>query len=379
MGPALVITLFALLVQQPQTQKQGGEDPFQAASEHLEAGRAADAAKLLEGIVLREPKMVAAHFNLAIAYTMLGRDADAISGYRKALELSPELVEAQLNLGQLLVKTGESKEAAPLLRKALAARPADVRGAYMLARALSAEKPSGEACEWFAKASLLAPSDEGMKLETADCYERAGLKEQAIAAYRELVSDPAAAERLAILLMEQGATQEAARWFEDIMKRSPSAAAAYALATCYLRLKDLPKAIQSAVFVVEREPGRADVRLFLGRLYRDAREFPKAAEQFVAAAKIDPKSIETWNELSGVMMLTKNFEAALMALDRSKELGGETAAYWWFRAAALDALDRPQPALDSYKRFLATSEGKFPDEEFKARQRARILEREVRR
>jgi len=36
-----------------------------------------------------------------------------------------------------------------------------------------------------------------------------------------------------------------------------------------------------------------------------------------------------------------------------------------------------KPALDYYREFLARSNGKFPDEEWKARQRAKLLEREL--
>jgi hypothetical protein len=37
------------------------------------------------------------------------------------------------------------------------------------------------------------------------------------------------------------------------------------------------------------------------------------------------------------------------------------------------------PALESYEKFLAASEGKNPDEEFKARQRIRIIRKELAR
>ena len=40
-------------------------------------------------------------------------------------------------------------------------------------------------------------------------------------------------------------------------------------------------------------------------------------------------------------------------------------------------MKQPKPALEAYQRFLAMSQGKNPDEEFKARQRARIIHREL--
>jgi hypothetical protein len=45
----------------------------------------------------------------------------------------------------------------------------------------------------------------------------------------------------------------------------------------------------------------------------------------------------------------------------------------------LDKIHQQKPALESYQRFLAMSNGQNPDQEFQARQRIRILERELRR
>jgi hypothetical protein len=45
----------------------------------------------------------------------------------------------------------------------------------------------------------------------------------------------------------------------------------------------------------------------------------------------------------------------------------------------LDKIKDRKPALESYEKFLAISNGQNPDEEFKARQRVRILQREIRK
>jgi hypothetical protein len=60
-------------------------------------------------------------------------------------------------------------------------------------------------------------------------------------------------------------------------------------------------------------------------------------------------------------------------------LGGETPAYHYFRAILLDKQRELKPALESYQKFLQLSQGQNPDEEFKARQRVRIIENELKR
>jgi hypothetical protein len=62
-----------------------------------------------------------------------------------------------------------------------------------------------------------------------------------------------------------------------------------------------------------------------------------------------------------------------------KALGGETGSHAFFRALAHDRLKQLPQALENYQRFLASSNGKFPNEEFKARQRSRLIEKELKK
>ncbi len=117
--------------------------------------------------------------------------------------------------------------------------------------------------------------------------------------------------------------------------------------------------------------------MLCGRLIRDQRKFPEAAEQFMAATKLKPDSAEAWSELSGVLVLAENYPAALAALDRLAAMHAEKPGHVFLRAIVLDKIHALKPALESYRRFLAMDEGKDPNEDFQARQRARIIESEL--
>ena len=60
-----------------------------------------------------------------------------------------------------------------------------------------------------------------------------------------------------------------------------------------------------------------------------------------------------------------------------RDRGENSAGNWFLRAIILDKLHQIKPAKDAYEHFLALSQGKNPDQEFQARQRARILQREI--
>jgi hypothetical protein len=75
--------------------------------------------------------------------------------------------------------------------------------------------------------------------------------------------------------------------------------------------------------------------------------------------------------------MTGSYPESLAAVDRARELGENTPGNWFLRAIILDKLKQFKPALDAYQQFLTMSTGKNPDQEFQARQRVRILQREL--
>jgi tetratricopeptide (TPR) repeat protein len=345
------------------------------ASAHLDAGRYEQAIAILKALAEKEPNEVVYQFNLALSYSLAGHDEAAIDGYRKALSIKEDLYEARLNLGQLLLKTGKAEEAADWLEKAADQKPAEAKPVYLLGRAFAAREKWQESAAALEKSLALDPQNEPLLLEIAGIWEQAGQLAKAAEYYRKLPGNPAARERLGSILLSQGDHPGAIEQFEALRRTSPTPAVLYALATAYLRNRQPEKSLLLAEELVKLEPARADLRLFYGRLLRDQKRYAEAAREFHQATRLTPSSLEAWNEFAGMLLLLERFDIALQALERSRELGGETPAYHYFRATTLDALKQPEPALASYERFLATSEGKFPDEEFKARQRVRILKK----
>lgn len=359
----------ALLPQQP--------DPLAEAAAHLDAGRYAEAIAILKPLAEKEPGSVPLQFNLALANSLAGNDAEAIQGFRKTLSLKADLYEARLNLAQLLVKTSQFAEASSLLDACLTAKPQDPKAAYLAARALAGIPEWDKAAAAFEKAAALSPQDTSLALELAAAYENAKRPADAAAVYARFPNDPAAQERRGVILLQQGDLPGAIASLERARAKSPTPAVLYALATAYLRNKQPGQAIELAAKLVQADPSNFDMVLFYGRLLRDRKDYDPAARQFLAAVKLKPDSGEAWNELTAMLLLLKQYEGALAALEKARTLNGETPAYHYFRATMLDALNQPKLALESYRKFLEVSLGKFPDEEWKARHRAKALEKAV--
>jgi len=135
--------------------------------------------------------------------------------------------------------------------------------------------------------------------------------------------------------------------------------------------------VSHAAQALAAAPKDFELRLFYARLLRDQRKFVDAAQQFFAATQIKPDSVEAWNELAAVLIVDAQYPQGIAALERLRSLGAETSAHLYLRAMSLDHLHQNKEALMYYEKFLAASQGKSPDEEFKARQRARILQKET--
>ena len=374
----------------------------------LEARQYDQAAQLFTQAVAADPADYSAHFNLALAESLLGKDADAIPEYQKTLQLKPGLYQAELNLGILLLRAKRAAEARPHLQAAVEAKPKEFRAQWHLAeallatgdaaqaephfqaaveldgksaaaqlgfgRALAKQNRLSEAAEHFRKASELDSSFNDALLELASLYEQGHQPDEAIAIYQKFPGNAGAEERLGELLIENKRFAEAIPYLEKAVARDPTAANRLALATAYRMNKETAKSIEQLGKAVAAEPASYDLRMAYGRALRDERQFMPAANQFAAAARQKPDNKEVWNELAGVLTLAEQYPQALAALDRVHALGQEIPGDYFLRAIILDKLHQLKPALEAYRQFLATSGGKNPDEEFKARQRARIIE-----
>ena len=348
----------------------------------MDAGRYHEAVELLQKAIAADPKDYSAHFNLALAYGFLNEDAEGVAEYRKTLELKPGLYEAEMNGAILLLRQKKAEDALPWLEDAAQQKPSDARARYYLAEAqlqtgatekaqsgfeaaleanpklaeaelglahaLARQAKPDEAEPHFRRAAELHPGYRNALLELGGLYESSGHPEKAAAIYKEFPDNPAAQERLKQITLE-----------------------------VYLSAGDAEKALPLMAQKVAAEPSNADLRMSYGRLLRDRKQYPAAAAQFAAAAKLKPADPKAWSELGGMLYMMGELTQALAAYDRARDTGENTAGNWFLRAIILDKLKQTKPALEAYQRFLGLSQGKNPDQEFQARQRARILQREI--
>ena len=386
-------------------------EPIAEAVKALEAQNYALAIKMLSQVVEKDPQDFYAQFHLALAYSGANQDAQAIEAYRRTLVLKPKLYEAELNLGIVLTQNRRGAEAIEPLSDAQAQRPKEFRPAfhlaeaylgagqldkaeasykaaleldakaapaeYGLARATAQQGRLDEAAPHYRKAGDLDPQYREAILELADLYLDRKQAKGAIEIYKQFPQSPSAQERLGTLLIEQNQAEDAIAPLEFAVAKAPSAANRNNLIQAYLRTKHADKALPLVNQQLNANPKDSDLYMLRGRILRDQKNFKEAANTFYAATKVKPDSVEAWNEFSTMLISLEDYPQALAALDKLRELKAETPPHFFFRAIILDKTKQQKPALAAYRRFLELAQGKFPDQEFQARQRARIIEREL--
>ncbi len=272
----------------------------------LEANQLDRAAQLFTQAIAADPKDYAAHFHLALAYSLQQKDTEAIPEYRTALELKPDLYEAQLNLGMLLLRQKQPREAVAPLEAAAAKKPREYKPAFYAAEALYVsgefEKAEGryriaaeidpksaaaelglgraqikqnrltEGAERIRKASQLDPAFRDTLLELASEFEKAHRNGEAIAIYEEFPANPGAQERLGELLIETEKFAEAIPRLEKAVAESPTSANRLALATAYRMNKEPQKEIQQLEKAVASDAANFDLHMIYGRALRDRRQ-----------------------------------------------------------------------------------------------------------
>ena len=373
----------------------------------------------LQTVVHVAPDSVDAWFYLGYAYHGLHQDADARSAYEKAVQLKPELYQAQVNLGLLLFAMKDVPAALPHLQKAVALKPGDARPHLDLGIALEASGQTATAESELRQALQLDP-----KLEAA-AYQLGKLeldqKQYSAAAGdfgRALALNPGRAEAefgLASAYEELGQASEAEQHFEKYLKLQPTdASARFHLARLYLqenkadlalshlqqlaqthpllpgldsalgdayarlgKFNDSDSSYRKALAATPSGSDAADLHRALAAILVKEGKATEAESEFRTALRLDPNNADALKGLAESLYLQERWADAVPVIEQLVQSPSAAAGLYFFLATCYDHLLDRKRALDAYEEFLQRSNGSNPDQEWQARQRAKLLSREL--
>ncbi len=369
----------------------------------------------LRDVVAKDAANYRAWFDLAFVFSRTDRRPEAIEAYRKSVAAKADVFESNLNLGMLLLATG-SDEAATFLRAATRLKPSE-KPEEALARAWGVlgdalmEKSPAEALAAYREAAKLAPRDPRPHLAAgsllqrqgdlgaaesevrkarelqpdstqalaalADIYLRGKRWAEAEASLRQLLkADPANTEarfQLGRLLLQQGRKEDGVAELEAGVKESPDPAAERALAAFYLEAKQYELAAAHYRNLLGRDPRNAQLHHALGITLTGQGKFAEAEAELLAAVQADPDLKEAYFDLAFAAQRNQDYALTIRALDARTRFYPESPGTYFMRATAYDSLKDFPHAIENYQEFLRLANGKYPDEEWKARHRLKAI------
>jgi tetratricopeptide (TPR) repeat protein len=363
------------------------------------------------------PTDARALFDAGYVADALNRLEDAAGLYRRAVEANPLSFEAHMELGLLLARQGKLDKARPELDAATQLDPvvAGTGGKARVWRALAQidlESDPTEASNDLLEALKISPETPADTLLAAQLADKTGQPEAAEAAYRRVLAvDPKSAPAnagLAHLLMASKKYPEAEALLRSALAQAPEDEALTAQLATVLAAQDKAEALPLLQKLHAAHPQDAPVTRMLAEVLDDAGGFAEAdklyvnllaltpndpdllvahgqdltrqqrfVEAFVAftkATQLDGANADGWSGLAFAASRTHQPEVTLHALTmRSKYLPEGPSTYFLW-ATAYDTLHQKTQAATYYHHFLDAAAGKYPNQEWQARQRLLILE-----
>jgi predicted Zn-dependent protease len=394
--------------------------PLGDAEAAIEAKDFTKARSLLDAYLSAHATDARALFDRGYCDDAEGHEAAAESEYRKAVAADPQQFEARLALG-LLLAAKQGPEARGELEAAVKLNPnppnpAALAQAYRtLAQLLRATDP-GAAKDDLLEALKLTPETPEDTLLTAEIALADGDRDLAEQAYRRVLAgqpesstargaataglthllleekkyadaepllhsallrdpdDPALTAQYAVLLSAEGKPEEAVASLETLHQREPKNRQISVMLADACVQADMPeKADAVYAGLLADSPNDADLLSARGQVLIREGKYQFAQESFEKASTLEPNDADVWGGIAFAASKTGDTTAELNALAMRSKFAAETPATYFLWATVHDKLHHTKQAVEYYRLFLSSALGKFPDEEWQARQRLAVL------
>jgi predicted Zn-dependent protease len=338
--------------------------------------------------------------------------------YQRAVKADPRSFEAQVSLGLVLARQGKKEEARTPLEAATkldageAGPQAKARAWRALAQIDRGNDPV-EASNDLLEALKLTPETPQDTLLAAELAAASNQPDAAEAAYRRVLEKDAknadAEAGLAQVLIAKKQYPEAEALARKALEQSPDDPALTAELAAALVAQDKGEALPLLEKLHEAHPQDDNITRMLAEVTAEAGDaagsdklyvqllaakpndaallvahgqnlsrqvkYAGAFEAFTKATSLQPANADGWSGLAFAAYKLGRTSVTLHALTmRSKYLPDNPSTYFLW-ATSYDTLHDRNAAITYYHHFLEAAAGKFPDQEWQARQRLLLLEK----
>ncbi len=330
-----------------------------------------------------DPKMAAAHLNLGLL--LIDSDpASAAEAFRHAADLQPTESRPRFLAGFSLEHAGKFEQAVEQYRAALALSPRDYEAHFALGRVLLRSDDAAGAEEQFRlrpsrRARMHSPRSLGWKRPACakEIYEAA---DDALAEYLKLNPGDRSAhfDRASALLSLSRYDEALGQLDRSDAGGAPIADSIKMRGEIYMRQKKWKEAGDALKQALAGSPQDAELAAWIGHVDVELHDYPAAVGILTQVHSRDPQNADVLRDLANAFFLNENYAQALEAMDRlAKLLKLHKPGSWFFRAICYDKLSRWAEAIEAYQKFLDLDGGQHDTQDFQARHRIPVLQREL--
>jgi predicted O-linked N-acetylglucosamine transferase (SPINDLY family) len=300
---------------------------------------------------------VAAKPNLEEAVRLLraGRGAEAAELLSGLIASEPNVVEYRSILGGVLAGQGRIEQAIEVLRQAVAIAPNYPPAYYNLGNALSARGSWDEAIQAFTSAIEIDPRCAEAHHNLGSAFRAKGQIERAIDAYRRAVSVRPdfhqAFNNLGILLLSRERFAQAAEAFRGALP-SGQAEPHNNLANALQGQRRFAEAVQEYQSAIQLRPDYAEAFCNLAAALRELGRLEDSIAAADRAASLRPTMAEAHLARALALIKGRQWDRAIKALEQALHINPKLAEAHLSQGNVLAKLDQPDQAIDAYQRAI---------------------------
>jgi tetratricopeptide (TPR) repeat protein len=251
-----------------------------------------EAAILLRKAVQADPAIDGGQRRLGMVLERLGDRRGAGAAFMAAVSVNPKDGTARMLLGKYLMEEGNLKEAVTNLELACRLDPESANPYYPLFQAeskLGNREAADKALKKFKELRKVENTGMGTLSDNGDSDNEANLRSYTAGFHTELAE----------LLLKQGQEVLAESHLRQAIQIAPKEPQAYQiLANWYLHKGKLPEARSLFEELTRWQPKDVSVRVNLGTLLLQLKDYPAAVEQLNSALELEPTQAQALNNLA---------------------------------------------------------------------------------
>jgi tetratricopeptide (TPR) repeat protein len=296
---------------------------------------------------------------LALTELKLGDTAEAMRHLDMALAAAPQELMIAITLSQAKLEQKDAKGAETVLIKACENSPKSVDAAIALGRFYLSQNKTTEAEQQFQRALAIDPNHGAALLNLATLQNQMGRKQDAEQTLKRLSGMPSFKHVYGFFLFQEGRKDEAVREFERLANESPDDRTArtqlVAVYRSVNRVPDAEKILNQALKkndkdldallqrgemflaagkyepaeadlnqVLHLQPGSAEVRYILAKLYQARGSEPRYRQELAKALELSPYLLAIRLEFVRSLLASNNAQAALDVLNGAPQAQRDT-------------------------------------------------------